>query len=287
MAWPSGTVPTTNVDAGTDSPSAARADIKQAIEAVNTMVGARGQTDGIASTDSTGKVPTAQGGIPSGAIMDYAGATEPTGWLFCAGQAISRTTYANLFAAIGTNYGAGDGSTTFNVPDYRGRVSAGRDDMGGTNAQRLTVVLNGTTTAGSAVITGLSSTAGLSVGMSVIGSTIPAGRTIASIDSATQVTLNSGTSVTAGTATSLRFALVDGITLGAAGGDDVHTLTTPQMPSHTHTLTNVTTTSSVGAGATTGILNTYGSGYNTTATGGGQAHPNVQPTLICNKIIKT
>lgn len=286
MAWPSGTVPTTNVDAGTDSPSAARADIKQAIEAVNTMVGARGQTDGIASTDSTGKVPTAQGGIPSGALMDYAGTTEPTGWLFCAGQAVSRTTYANLFAAIGTAFGAGDGSTTFNVPDFRGRVAAGRDDMGGTNAQRLTVVLNGTTTAGSAVITGLSSTANLAVGMTVIGSTIPAGRTIASIDSATQVTLNSGTSVTAGTATSLRFGLLDGITLGAAGGDDTHTLTTPQMPSHTHTLPAYST-SAIGAGATSGILNTYGSGFTTNAAGGGQAHPNVQPTLICNKIIKT
>jgi microcystin-dependent protein len=60
--------------------------------------------------------------------------------LFCYGQAISRTTYARLFAAISTTHGTGDGSTTFNVPDIRGRVIAGQDDMGGTSADRLTGV---------------------------------------------------------------------------------------------------------------------------------------------------
>lgn len=73
-----------------------------------------------------------------GEVKIYAGATAPTGWLFCYGQAISRTTYATLFAVIGTTYGVGDGSTTFNVPDIRGRVIAGQDDMGGTSANRLT-----------------------------------------------------------------------------------------------------------------------------------------------------
>ena len=70
--------------------------------------------------------------------MPYAGATEPTGWLFCYGQAVSRTTYAALFAAISTTYGSGNGSTTFNLPDLRGRVVAGQDDMGGVSADRLT-----------------------------------------------------------------------------------------------------------------------------------------------------
>src|SRR5690606_30912733 len=54
------------------------------------------------------------------------------------GQAVSRTTYSALFAKLGTTYGVGDGSTTFNLPDLRGRVAAGRDDMGGTSANRLT-----------------------------------------------------------------------------------------------------------------------------------------------------
>lgn len=56
---------------------------------------------------------------PIGAILAFGGATAPAGWLLCQGQAISRTTYAALFAVIGTAYGAGDGSTTFNLPDPR------------------------------------------------------------------------------------------------------------------------------------------------------------------------
>lgn len=75
---------------------------------------------------------------PVGAISAFGGTTAPDGWLFCYGQAISRTTYADLFTAIGTTYGTGDGSTTFNVPDIRGRVIAGQDDMGGSSANRLT-----------------------------------------------------------------------------------------------------------------------------------------------------
>lgn len=76
--------------------------------------------------------------VPTGIIFDYAGTTEPTGYLFCYGQAISRTTYSALFAVIGTTYGNGDGATTFNLPDLRGRAVAGKDDMGGTSANRLT-----------------------------------------------------------------------------------------------------------------------------------------------------
>lgn len=54
---------------------------------------------------------------PVGAIIPYGGSTAPTGWLICNGAAVSRTTYSDLFAVIGTKYGAGDGSTTFNLPD--------------------------------------------------------------------------------------------------------------------------------------------------------------------------
>ena len=81
----------------------------------------------------------AAGGLaPTGVVLPFAGATAPTGWLLCYGQAISRTTYASLFAVLGTTFGAGDGSTTFNVPDMRGRVPGGKDNMGGTAASRLT-----------------------------------------------------------------------------------------------------------------------------------------------------
>lgn len=62
---------------------------------------------------------------PPGMIVPYGGAAAPAGWLLCDGSAVSRTTYADLFAVIGTTYGAGNGSTTFTLPDLRGRVAAG------------------------------------------------------------------------------------------------------------------------------------------------------------------
>jgi microcystin-dependent protein len=221
-----------------------------------------------------------------GMIFDYAGSSAPSGFLLCYGQAISRTAFARLFEVVGTTFGVGDGSTTFNLPDLRGRVIAGKDDMGGSAAGVLTVNLTGTTTAGSAVISGLSSTTGLAVGMAAIGSNIPAGRTIASIDSASQVTLNSGTSVLAGTA-AVRFAIVDGATLGATGGNHVHTLTTPQMPAHNHSLGgSYNTNRTTGSGGGENILSQLAA-TNTGNTGGGQAHPNTPPTMILNKIIKT
>lgn len=79
-------------------------------------------------------------GWAPGDVKATAKAAADAGWLLCYGQAVSRTTYAALYAAIGTTYGVGDGSTTFNVPDLRGRVIAGQDDMGGSSANRLTGV---------------------------------------------------------------------------------------------------------------------------------------------------
>lgn len=77
--------------------------------------------------------------MPIGAGCDFWGSTAPSSnYVFAYGQALSRTTYATLFARLGTTYGAGDESTTFNIPDKRGRVTAGKDDMGGTSANRLT-----------------------------------------------------------------------------------------------------------------------------------------------------
>jgi len=70
--------------------------------------------------------------IPAGAMMPYAGTSAPSGWLLCDGSAVSRTTYATLFALVSTTYGVGDGSTTFNLPDLRGRTFIGLDNLGGT-----------------------------------------------------------------------------------------------------------------------------------------------------------
>jgi len=68
--------------------------------------------------------------LPSGTLVDYAGTVEPSGWMLCDGRAVSRTDYASLFAAIGTAYGIGNGSTTFNIPDFRGRFARYNDNMG-------------------------------------------------------------------------------------------------------------------------------------------------------------
>jgi microcystin-dependent protein len=76
--------------------------------------------------------------VPIGASIDYFGATAPAFYIFPYGQLLSRTTYAALFAVLSTTFGVGDGSTTFGVPDLRGRVVAGKDDMGGSSANRLT-----------------------------------------------------------------------------------------------------------------------------------------------------
>jgi len=73
------------------------------------------------------------GGIPAGAVMSFAMNSAPAGWLAADGTAVSRSTYAALFAAISTTYGAGDGSTTFALPDLRGIFvrGSGSQDISG------------------------------------------------------------------------------------------------------------------------------------------------------------
>lgn len=116
----------------------------------------RNAVDAIEASDLTtlGQVEDLLGGVasggsivtvPVGGVLDYAGTTAPSGFLLCYGQAVNRITYAALFAVIGTAFGAGDGTNTFNLPDARGRVSAGKDDMGGAAASRLTTPVNGAT----------------------------------------------------------------------------------------------------------------------------------------------
>jgi len=95
------------------------------------------------------KAAATPAGSPAGAVIGFAGASAPSGWVFCDGSAISRTTYAGLFAVIAEIYGVGDGSTTFNVPNLKGRVPVGLDsgqiefnalaDSGGANKHTLLI----------------------------------------------------------------------------------------------------------------------------------------------------
>lgn len=82
--------------------------------------------------------------VPIGGMLDYVSSTPPnSAFVLPYGQAISRTTYAALYAICGTTFGVGDGATTFNVPDLRGRIRVGKDNMGGSAASRVTTAGSG------------------------------------------------------------------------------------------------------------------------------------------------
>ena len=90
---------------------------------------------------SAGYAISAEYGVPAGTMLLWPTDTAPYGYLLCNGAAVSRATYAGLFVVLGTTYGAGDGSATFNLPDLRGRFPLGKDNMGGTSADRVTSTL--------------------------------------------------------------------------------------------------------------------------------------------------
>lgn len=97
---------------------------------------ATGLADGTAAGDAAtkGQLDIA---MPVGSITAYGGTAAPSGWLLCDGSAVSRTTYAGLFAALGTAHGAGNGTTTFNVPDLRGRAPIGVGTGSGLTARAV------------------------------------------------------------------------------------------------------------------------------------------------------
>ena len=134
----------------------------------NSFTGAVGEltvdteTDALILHDGSGA-----GGIeifPAGTIVGFGNTTPPTGFLACNDQAVSRTTYARLFAAIGTSFGVGDGSSTFNVPDLRDRAPLGY----GTNNASMGAATTGI--AASAVMTSATKS-GVQTGTSTTGST--------------------------------------------------------------------------------------------------------------------
>jgi hypothetical protein len=97
-----------------------------------TIAGSAGTSGQVVTSAGSGAAPTwaTITGVPAGNVSFFAMNTAPSGWLKANGTAVSRTTYATLFTAIGTTFGVGDGSTTFNVPDMRGYFARGWVDNG-------------------------------------------------------------------------------------------------------------------------------------------------------------
>lgn len=230
--------------------------------------------------------------VPTGVFLPYGGTTAPSSaWLLCAGQAVSRSTYSALFAILGTAFGAGDGSTTFNLPDFRGRTAVGIDNLGGSAANRIQKSTTITTTNASATAT-VASASGLAVGMFVTSANVPAGTTISAISGTTLTLSANATATAAGVAA--RFSLLgnDAQSIGAAGGEQTHVQLEAEMAAHSHSLletyssdTGSGTNSIQRASVASGDSSTNSAG-NTNTKGSSNPTPNVQPSLATNWIVK-
>lgn len=131
----------THLDEAGDDPSQARAELAAAIDAINEIRSYLGIAGGICTLDENGEIPSeligdSSSGSSPGDLKMIAHTAVPSGWLECDGSEISRTMYANLYAVIGTSYGAGDGSTTFNLPESRGEFIRGFDNGRGIDSDR-------------------------------------------------------------------------------------------------------------------------------------------------------
>ena len=209
--------------------------------------------------------------IPTGAVMPFAGddSTPPAGWLYCDGGTVSRTTYADLFTLVGTTYGVGNGTTTFNVPDLQQRVPVGK----GTNAGGYTFDTVGAT-AGDVEIT-------------LTLAQIPAH--IHSLVGNSFTGEANGTTDLGGAhnhriwATDTNTAGTSSIDLtGTSGGwydtgaTSPSTVYVEEAAAHTHDLTNVPVTGTISGDTTDNAAQLLG-----------QAHGNMQPYIVMNYIIKT
>jgi microcystin-dependent protein len=121
-------------DATEDSQAVSLSQLNTAIAAVQSVAEA---AKAAAETAQTVADSAATAANPAGTIIASGNAAAPAGYLLCDGSAISRTSYANLFSAIGTAFGTGDGSTTFNLPDLRGVVLRGVDGSRGLDRDRV------------------------------------------------------------------------------------------------------------------------------------------------------
>jgi len=236
-----------------------------------------------------------------GMIFPYAAASAPTGFLLCDGSAVSRATYSDLFALISTTYGVGDGSTTFNVPNLKGRfllgysasaptktftfssrssdtiTITGADNHANNEIQTGQAVLYDTT---SGVITGLTDNTTYYL-IRVAYNQFKLATSVANANAGTAITLSSDGS---GTQT---FAITyTARPLGQMGGEEMHALTDSELPSHSHEVTRETGNAGAPRSFTTGTDNDSARD-STYATGNDTPH-NIMPLFtVINYIIKT
>ncbi len=227
---------------------------------------------------------------PPGVILQTAASVVPSGWLSCDGAAVSRTTYANLFALVGTTYGEGDGSTTFNVPDMRGRSIVGAG-----------VVTNPVITVSVAATSGATSVSMISdksiylpKGTRITFASGPTGTYYISDAAGVTITSTSAAinifpAIDANALIGEVITLVDGggqaKAVGVNGGFETHTLGLNEIPPHYHTMD----TNNTAGGGSVVVANATGSTGTTDSNnaGGGDAHNITQPYLVMNFIIKT
>jgi microcystin-dependent protein len=247
--------------------------------------------------------------VPTGAILPYGGSTAPTNFLLCDGTAVSRTTYATLFGILSTNYGVGNGTTTFNLPNMQGRVPVGYSASAPTktftfasrsgNVITITGVDNHAhnelqtgqaifydTTSG--VITGLTDATTYYV-VRVTATTFSLATTVANANAGTVIALSSD-----GSGTQTFVITYTARPLGQTGGEETHALTDAQLPSHNHP--SIDSTGGAGSEYDAGAVTTRATanGYSDTGanaiigpTGSDTPH-NIMPLFtVMNYIIKT
>lgn len=213
---------------------------------------------------------------PAGIIQQFGGTSAPTGYLICDGSAVSRTTYSSLFAAIGTTYGPGNGSTTFNLPDLRGRVAVGKstdaefDAMGETGGAKTNTLTTSQLPAHTHDVDPASITT-TSTGDHT--HTVNPPSTTTSSDGSHKHDLD-------GVAENYN---TDTYTGNGGDGDAGRIYDTDYAGSHDHTLDIASFTSGTD-GAHTHTINVPST--TSTSVGSGSAHNNLQPYMVVNYIIK-
>jgi microcystin-dependent protein len=233
--------------------------------------------------------------IPTGSIHAYGGSAAPTGFLLCDGSAVSRATYSALYTTLGTSFGAGNGSTTFNLPDARSRflVGAGAGTFIATFASTdvnattdvITVPSNNSLYTGKPVVltgTGVAPT-GLAFSttyyvINVSATTIKLATSVANAVAGTAIDITG-----AGSGTNTLTVSYTNNSVGAKGGEEIHALTQAEMPSHTHGI-KVTANIAASGAAIGGQSGTFAD--TSSATGSSGAHNNLPPFQAVNYIIK-